>query len=87
MEEEVEEEPGVAIAADEIEETFEELIEEFTRKVPQVEEEEEEVDEEAAARRKQAKKRKTRVVEYDPELGEMVVKRRRKRDDYGDWEG
>jgi N utilization substance protein A len=79
-------EDEVAIAPDEIEETFEELIEEFTKKVPQFEEETE-IDEEESARRKKAKKRKSRVVEYDPELGEMVVKRRRKRDDFGDWEG
>jgi len=83
---EAEKEPEVAIAPDAIGETFEELIEEFSKKVPQLDEEEE-LDEEEIARRKKEKKRKTRVVEYDPELGEMVVKRRRKRDDFGEWEG
>lgn len=39
--------------------------------------EEEEEDEEEEEERKKKKRRK-RVVEYDPELGEMVVKRRRK---------
>ncbi|HEY69111.1 MAG TPA: transcription termination/antitermination protein NusA [Anaerolineae bacterium] len=37
---------------------------------------------------RETKKRKARgrIVEFDPELGEMVVKRRRKRDDEDDWE-
>ncbi len=73
------------ITADEIEETFEELIEKFTESAPQFVEDEE-TDDEAEEIKKRDKKRKTRVVEYDPELGEMVVKRRRKRDEFGEWE-
>jgi hypothetical protein len=73
------------ITADEIEETFEELIEKFTESAPQFVEDDE-TDDEAEEIKKRDKKRKTRVVEYDPELGEMVVKRRRKRDEFGEWE-
>jgi hypothetical protein len=37
---------------------------------------------------KEAKKRRElgRIVEFDPELGELVVKRRRKRDQEDKWE-
>jgi N utilization substance protein A len=73
------------ITADEIEETFEELIEKFTESAPQFVEDDE-TEDEAEEIKKRDKKRKTRVVEYDPELGEMVVKRRRKRDEFGEWE-
>jgi N utilization substance protein A len=37
-------------------------------------------------RKTQRRKARSRIVEYDPELGEMVVKRRRKREDEDDWE-
>jgi hypothetical protein len=49
--------------------------------------EEEELEEDLLPSAK-GKKRKpgTRVVEYDPERGEMVVKRRRKRGEPEDWE-
>ncbi len=74
------------ITADEIEETFEELIEKFTESAPQFVEDED-TEDEADEIKKRDKKRKARVVEYDPDLGEMVVKRRRKRDEFGEWEG
>jgi N utilization substance protein A len=32
------------------------------------------------------KKRRSRIMEYDPEVGEVVVRRRRKREDQEDWE-
>lgn len=67
---------------DEIEETFEELFEKFGGKDEFVPVEDELFDEEE---KKKDKKRKSRVVEYDPELDEMVVKRRRKRE-YDEWE-
>lgn len=89
---EIEPEPELAeaaqdavITADEIEGTFEELIEKFTESVPQFVEEDE-TDDEAEELKKREKKRKARIVEYDPDLGEMVVKRRRKRDEFGEWE-
>ncbi len=86
--EEIVETPATAEAPKEIiEETFEELFE----KIGTVEaldipiEEEEEVEEEILEKKKR-KKRKARVVEYDPELGETVVRRRRKRGETGEWE-
>jgi len=45
----------------------------------------EEGDEEDLEDDKQRKKRKKRIVEYDPESGEMIVTRRRKREN-DDWE-
>jgi N utilization substance protein A len=75
----VEEEP--VDIEDEIEETFEELFEKFGGKDEFVPVEEELFEEE----KKKSKKRKSRVVEYDPELDEMVVKRRRKRE-VDEWE-
>jgi N utilization substance protein A len=78
--EEEAEEPGDI--EDEIEETFEELFEKFGGKDEYVPAEDEELFEEE---KKKSKKRKSRVVEYDPELDEMVVKRRRKRE-YDEWE-
>jgi hypothetical protein len=73
------------ITADEIEGTFEELIEKFTEGAPQFVEEEE-IDDDADEVKKRDQKRKARVVEFDPDLGELVVKRRRKRDEFGEWE-
>ncbi len=46
--------------------------------------EDEEIDEESEEER-QRKKRKGRIMEYDPETGEMIVTRRRKREE-DDWE-
>lgn len=74
-----EEEP--ADVEDEIEETFEELFEKFGGKDKYVPADDELFEEE----KKKGKKKKSRVVEYDPELDEMVVKRRRKRE-YDEWE-
>lgn len=74
---------------EEVEETFEALLEKFDtpyvedEELEEVLEEEEEDDEEAEERKR--RKRASRVIEYDPELGETVVKRRRKRDS-DEWE-
>jgi N utilization substance protein A len=78
--EEEEEEP--VDIEDEIEETFEELFEKFGGKEEFVPADDELFEEEE---KKKDKKKKSRVVEYDPELDEMVVKRRRKRE-YDEWE-
>lgn len=80
---------------DEIEEAFEALAEEFEteyedfEEVEELDEEDEEYEDEEEKKRQ---KRKKRVVEYDPELDEMIVRRRRKpgREDdawekYGDY--
>jgi N utilization substance protein A len=79
-----EDEPEAAIES--IEETFEELIEQFSEAldVEEFEDEDEDEDPDVKARR-QRKKRKARVVEYDPDLDEMVVRRRRKREDTDEW--
>jgi N utilization substance protein A len=70
-----------------IEESFEELIEQFTEAIDIDEfEEEEELEPEEKAKRER-KKRKARVVEYDPDLDEMVIRRRRKREEGDDWTG
>jgi N utilization substance protein A len=77
-------------AAEAIEESFEELIEQFSEalEIDEFEDEDEDEDEDpdVKARRKR-KKRKARVVEYDPDLDEMVVRRRRKREDTDEWGG
>ncbi|MFP3852919.1 MAG: transcription termination factor NusA [Anaerolineales bacterium] len=78
---------------DEIEETFEALAEEFETEFEEFEEFDEEGDEEDEdEEEKRRQNRKKRVVEYDPELDEMIVRRRRKpgREDdawekYGDY--
>ncbi len=44
------------------------------------------IDEAELEELKKKKKEKSRVVEFDPDLGEMVVKRRRKRDDGEEWD-
>jgi N utilization substance protein A len=77
----VEAEEEVEDIEDEIEETFEELFEKFGGKDEYVPADDELFEEE----KKKSKKRKSRVVEYDPELDEMVVKRRRKRET-DEWE-
>jgi N utilization substance protein A len=79
--EEVEPAEETTDVEDEIEETFEELFEKFGGKDEFVPAEDELFEEE----KKKDKKKKSRVVEYDPELDEMVVKRRRKRE-YDEWE-
>jgi N utilization substance protein A len=79
-EEEVEaEEPAVEFTLEEM------LAKEEVLRVAEGEEEEPETE---LPPSKKAKKRKpgTRVVEYDPEMGEMVVKRRRKRGEPEEWE-
>lgn len=68
-----------------IEESFEELIDQFTEVIDAADiEDEDEQDPETEATRKR-KKEKARVVEYDPDLDETVVRRRRKRDEGDDW--
>jgi len=86
--EEIVETPATAEAPEEIiEETFEELFEKIgTAEALDIPIEEEEEVEEEILEKKKRKKRKARVVEYDPELGETVVRRRRKRGETGEWE-
>jgi N utilization substance protein A len=61
-------------------EDFEVLLEQFAS--PFDADDDEELDQEE----KKQRKKKSRVVEYDPDLGEMVVKRRRKREDSDEWD-
>jgi N utilization substance protein A len=83
--EELEAEPEPVVES--IEESFGELIEQFTEAIDIEEfDEEEELEPEEKAKRER-KKRKARVVEYDPDLDEMVVRRRRKREEGDDWTG
>lgn len=87
---EEEEEPEIVVD-DELEFA---TIEEVFEKQPEIfdpariqEEFDEEVDEEFERKKKKKRKKGHRVVEYDPELGETFVKKRRKpgrRDDWGD---
>lgn len=70
-----------------IEETFEKVVEGFDGTFTAEDIGEEEVIDEAELEElKKKKKEKSRVVEFDPDLGEMVVKRRRKRDDGEEWD-
>jgi N utilization substance protein A len=82
---EVEAEAEDEVAIEELEEP--EIVEEISELFvePEIDEMEDDRLEELE---KEAKKRKarSRIVEFDPELGEMVIKRRRKRDDEDDWE-
>jgi hypothetical protein len=72
--------------AETIEESFEDLIDQFTEALEIDEfEDEVEMDPEEKAKRER-RKGKARVVEYDPDLDEMVVRRRRKREDDEDWD-
>ncbi|MCK5634405.1 MAG: hypothetical protein KAI06_04935, partial [Anaerolineales bacterium] len=64
-------------------EVFEELTEKFGESVEIPELSEEEFKKESTES-KQRQKQKSRVMEYDPDLDEVVVRRRRKRDD-GEW--
>jgi N utilization substance protein A len=70
-------------AFESVEEAFEAIAESLETGLRREEEEE---DEELLldAEEKKRRKKVSRVVEYDPETGEMIVKRRRKRED--DWE-
>lgn len=92
--EEVEEVEGEEEDEESIEETFEAIAEELESEFDVYEEDEdfEEDEDEEERREKERSKRRKRVVEYDPELDEMIVRRRRKpsrRDDewekYGDY--
>lgn len=70
-----------------IEETFEKVVEGFDGTFTAEDIGEGElIDEAELEELKKKKKEKSRVVEFDPDLGEMVVKRRRKRDDGEEWD-
>jgi N utilization substance protein A len=75
-----------------IEETFEAIAEELETEIEELETLEGEDEGEEDEDEKERKKRRKRVIEYDPELDEMIVKRRRKPsrredewDKYGDY--
>jgi len=82
IEEEAEAEVGVEVE-EVVADAFEELTEKFGEsiEIPELSEEEFKKDSEES---KQRRKEKSRVIEYDPDLDEVVVRRRRKRDD-GEW--
>jgi N utilization substance protein A len=69
---EVAEDLGVALEPD-VEEDLEE-------------EDLEEDEEDLTDRKRERRKRRARIVEYDPDLGETVVRRRRKRDGVDEWD-
>ncbi len=82
--------PGVEKVVEEpatIDETFEKMVEGFDSTFTAEDIGEEDVIDEAELEElKKKKKEKSRVVEFDPDLGELVVKRRRKRDDGEEWD-
>ncbi len=85
-EEEEEEEP---VPAGSIDEAFQAIAQELETEVAEYEDfDEDEEEEEEDEEEKRRKKRKKRVVEYDPELDEMIVRRRRKpsRRDEEEWD-
>ncbi len=67
-----------------IEEAFERAIEEVSQAVLEVDDDEATEAEKEAERKK--RRQRARVVEYDPDLGETVVKHRRKASRLTDWE-
>ncbi len=69
-----------------IEESFEKMVEEFDSTFTPEDLGEGEVDEAEIEELKKRQKEKSRVVEFDPDLGEMIVKRRRKREDGDEWD-
>jgi N utilization substance protein A len=70
-----------------IEETFEKMVEEFDSTFTAEDiGDEAEIDEAELEELKKKKKEKSRLVEFDPDLGELVVKRRRKRDEGEEWD-
>ncbi len=81
---------AVATPADSLEKAFEAIAQEIGAVVEATggEAQEEEEDEKGAAKAdvKKKKKKGARTVEFDPELGGMVVKRRRKPGRGGGWE-
>ncbi|TFH34452.1 MAG: transcription termination/antitermination protein NusA, partial [Anaerolineales bacterium] len=72
-------------AAEAPEESFEELIEQFTEVIAPADFEEEDEKSLESIESRKRKKGEARVVEYDPDLDEMVVHRRRKREEGDDW--
>jgi N utilization substance protein A len=92
MEEEIEEEKPELEEAPEapepittVEEVFETITEDLETLIPVREAEEEEAILPTDEEERKRKKRISRVIEYDPDTGETIVKRRRKRDE-DDWE-
>jgi hypothetical protein len=92
MEEEIEEEKPELEEAPEapepittVEEVFETITEDLETLIPVREVEEEEAILPTDEEERKRKKRISRVIEYDPDTGETIVKRRRKRDE-DDWE-
>jgi len=79
----VDEEEAEAEVEEVAAEAFEELAEKFgeTTEIPELSEEEFKKD---SPESKQRRKEKSRVMEYDPDLDEVVVRRHRKRDE-GEW--
>ncbi len=69
-----------------VEESFEKMVEEFDSTFTPEDLGEGEVDEAEIEELKKKQKEKSRVVEFDPDLGEMIVKRRRKRADGDEWD-
>jgi N utilization substance protein A len=70
-----------------IDETFEKVVEGFESTFTAEDiGEEAMIDEAELEELKKKKKEKSRVVEFDPDLGELVVKRRRKRDEGEEWD-
>jgi N utilization substance protein A len=67
-----------------LEAAFEQAAAEVSSVLAREEEVEVELDEAEIEREKRRRKERARIVEFDPELGEMVVKRRRKREG-GEW--
>jgi N utilization substance protein A len=86
VEEEVEEEPIPIESEEDLEKVFAELVEDLGAGIATAEEDlEEEAEDDTDLRRKKRKER-ARIVEYDPDLGETVVRRRRKRGGAEEWE-
>jgi N utilization substance protein A len=83
---EAEGEPGAEeeVEAIPIEEAFERAIEEVSQAILEVDESDMSEAEREAERKK--RKQKARVVEYDPDLGETVVRHRRKASRRTDWQ-
>lgn len=89
MEAEETEEEEEPVPAGTIDEAFEAIAQELETEVAEFEEfDEDEEEDEEDEEEKRRKKRKKRVVEYDPELDEMIVRRRRKpsRRDEEEWD-
>ncbi|MFV9675400.1 MAG: hypothetical protein ACNYZI_08475, partial [Anaerolineales bacterium] len=76
VEVEIAKEAEAPVVEDAVEELAEKLGESI--KIPEINEEEFAQD---SAESKQRRKEQSRIMEFDPDLGEVVVRRRRKRDE------